>query len=153
MAIRSVPLEDRFWSKVLKTDTCWLWQRQLNNKGYGCFYFSHSGNRRNMYAHRMSWIMANGPIPAGLNVLHICDTPACVNPSHLRLGSQADNISDCKSKGRFADTRAHGAKLSEQQVRAIRNDARKHHLIAADYGVKRDAIWKIKNNRSWTFLP
>lgn len=72
---------------------CWLWARAYTGNGYG-----QLGRRG---AHRASWEAFNGPIPDGLWVLHKCDTPACVNPHHLRLGSQKDNMSECGSKGRI----------------------------------------------------
>src|SRR5262245_50376469 len=103
MAVKYLTREDRFWAKVNKTDGCWLWTAQVNNKGYGRFYYypKTETHRRSwgIYAHRLSWMLANGEIPEGMNVLHRCDTPACVNPEHLFLGTQADNMHDCKIKG------------------------------------------------------
>lgn len=87
-----------FWSRVNKTDTCWLWTGATNKPGYGKF---HNGSCVEM-AHRYSWTLANGPIPAGLWVLHRCDVPACVHPEHLFLGTCQDNAKDCYHKGRSA---------------------------------------------------
>lgn len=78
-----------------KTD-CWLWQNYRQSSGYGQTYVE--GKR--ILAHRLSWMAFKGPIPEGLNVLHKCDTKRCVNPAHLFLGSQADNVKDCIDKGR-----------------------------------------------------
>lgn len=89
-------LATRFWAKVHKTERCWLWQG-AKAWGYGKIYVEGHVIR----AHRVAWEMTHGPIPEGLLVLHECDTPACVNPSHLRLGTQRENISDCRSRGRF----------------------------------------------------
>lgn len=86
----------RFWNKVEKTDGCWLWTASTFTDGYGKFKFDGK-NRR---AHRMSWIMENGEIPDGMVVLHSCDTPLCVNPAHLSLGTPKDNTQDMIKKNR-----------------------------------------------------
>jgi hypothetical protein len=152
MADPNPTLEQRFWSKVRKTETCWLWQRQLNNKGYGRFlFYSRSTGRtsRGMYAHRVSWILINGPIPEDVNVLHRCDTPACVNPAHLFLGTQADNMADCSDKGRFCRDGCppHRRKLTTHDVIAIREDGRTHAQISRAYGISRGYVNNIKQRR------
>lgn len=81
------PLEDRFWEKVSKTESCWIWEATLTRKGYGMV--SVEGKARQ--AHRVSWSLANGPIPNGMLVDHICHNHACVNPEHLRLASAKSN--------------------------------------------------------------
>lgn len=87
--------QNRFWSKVQKTDSCWLWTAAKTDRGYGsfCNRFGH-----NVGAHIFSFELHKGQ--ARGYVCHTCDNPACVNPSHLFLGSQLDNMSDCKAKGR-----------------------------------------------------
>lgn len=158
MATSNLTLAERFWSKVLKTETCWLWQRQVNNKGYGCLsmYRADKGRHYPTYAHRVAWSLTNGPIPDGLNVLHHCDTPACVNPDHLFLGSQRDNMRDCRDKGRLNLTirmKTANSHLTEHQVREIRIDTRPHRVIAAVYGLKdRNTVWKIKHRRTWAWV-
>lgn len=92
-------LEERFWKKVLKTEGCWLWLGAPTTVGYGLIW----ANRRNWFAHRLSWQFHCGPIPEGdgyhgMCVLHHCDTPLCVRPDHLFLG--ADNNADMMMKGR-----------------------------------------------------
>ena len=82
-----IPLEERFWSKVLKTDGCWIWQGGLDYDGYG--QIKNVGTDR---AARVSWRIANGAIPKGLVVDHICRVRSCVNPSHLRLLTNTQNI-------------------------------------------------------------
>jgi endogenous inhibitor of DNA gyrase (YacG/DUF329 family) len=86
----------RFWARVAKSEDCWLWQGPLLRDGYG----QVSTNGRPKPAHRISWEAADGPIPTGLYVLHRCDTPACVRPEHLFLGTAADNYADSRAKGR-----------------------------------------------------
>src|SRR4030043_361681 len=92
-------VEKRFWNKVNKTDDCWIWTAYCNKKEYGCFKFQDKSE----LAHRVSWIIHNGPIPNGLHVLHKCDNPPCVRPDHLFLGTDKDNANDRISKGRFVD--------------------------------------------------
>jgi len=92
--------EQRFWNKVNKTDTCWLWTASKRNKGYGAFSYTRDGKMIQDRAHRYSWEIHKGSIPEGLFVLHSCDVPACVNPSHLFLGNNQENVDDMMNKGR-----------------------------------------------------
>ena len=92
------PMEIRFWRFVEKTEGCWLWTGAKTGGGYG--YIRRSGKEK-MSAHRASWEMHNGPVPEGLWVLHRCDTPACVRPDHLFVGTRADNMRDAHEKGRI----------------------------------------------------
>lgn len=86
----------RFWSRVSRRENgCWIWTGNLNEGGYG--QFSAGGE---VLAHRFSWRLHFGEITEGASVLHDCDTPACVAPAHLWLGSQVDNQADAKAKGR-----------------------------------------------------
>lgn len=92
-------LESRFWSKVRKTDGCWLWIGGKGHNGYGTLYVAGAANRQ-MKAHRLSWRIHFGTIPGGLWVLHHCDNPPCVRPDHLFLGNRSDNMKDAGRKGR-----------------------------------------------------
>ena len=93
------PLEERFWEKVDKTPTCWLFQAAVTSNGYGHFSVGgRAGGRRR--AHRVAWELTFGPIPDGLFVLHRCDTRLCVNPTHLFLGTLRETTQDMWSKGR-----------------------------------------------------
>jgi hypothetical protein len=93
---RRKSVADRFWSKVDKSDTCWIWRGATANKGYGSF--RHKDKSRG--AHAVAYELTYGPIPKGMCVMHSCDNPPCVNPAHLSLGTKADNTADMMKKGR-----------------------------------------------------
>jgi hypothetical protein len=109
----------RFWAKVHKTPVCWIWRGRVTPFGYGTFWFEG----KDKPAHRVSWILTNGPIIGDLDVCHRCDVPDCVRPDHLFLGTAHDNIMDCERKGRAVHPRGEAAgkaKLTERQVLCIR---------------------------------
>jgi hypothetical protein len=94
----------------------------------------------------------NGPIPKGMDVLHRCDNPPCINPEHLFLGTQADNNADRDAKGRCRvahGEKQHAAKLTQAQVLAIREDRRSQRKIAAAYHVNQGTISSIKLRKTW----
>ena len=109
--------EARFWAKVMKMDTCWLWTGGSNAGGYGHF----SVNRKSMMAHRISFELHHGRWPTGF-VLHHCDTPACVNPDHLYEGTSQDNVDDMMLRRRDAlrGERNYACKMSDADVMAAR---------------------------------
>ena len=157
----------RFWSKVDRgtPDACWLWQAGVNARGYGRIGW---GDRHSVaLAHRVAWELTHGAIPAGKHVLHACDIPACVNPAHLRLGTDADNMRDMLERGRSwmqrrpelaaRGSRNGNARFTEAQVAAIRVEyaaggvsikalARRHRV--AEYGMS-----LLLKRRTWRHVP
>jgi hypothetical protein len=134
---------------------CALWLGGSKPKGYGAIYLA--GATR--IAHRVSYEAHVGPIPDGLWVLHRCDTPACINPEHLFLGTVADNHRDMRAKGRQAvmlGEDGSNAKLRTADIPAIRSRTHAGESaasIARDYGVSKKAIVDIASGRTWTTVP
>lgn len=109
----------RFWSKVERrgADECWPWRAAIHPGGYGMLGVKH----RPFLTHRVSWAIANGPIPDGMCVLHRCDNPPCVNPAHLFLGTQGDNMADKVLKGRQQrGESAYNTKYPDETIRTVR---------------------------------
>lgn len=150
----------RFWSKVDKSGDCWIWTACQKDTGYG--QFRVNGHTR--MVHQLSWELHKGPVPRGLCVLHDCpagDNPACVNPAHLWLGTQADNMRDMDAKKRRVPPDTSGeknpaAKLTEADVLAIRASYvfRKVtvKMLAARYGLHHLHVWEIIARKSWAHI-
>jgi HNH endonuclease len=140
---------DRFWQKVKKNHGCWLWTGATNNKGYGVFKYEAG-----RLAHRFSFFLHNTNSPRPVLVLHRCDNPICVRPSHLRARDQTDNMRDILLRGRANGRRR--SRLTPDDVRAIRKRLKPglNNLteIAADYGITKGAVGHIKYGQSWAWL-
>ena len=138
--------EERFhkFYEIMPSD-CWEWQKSLDRDGYGYFWYDSKTSR----GHKYAWELYFGD-RGGLCVLHTCDNPCCVNPDHLFLGTHQDNVKDRDSKGRqVKGSKQHLSKLTEEQVRAIRKDSRKHRIIANEYNIAKSNIWFIKSRTTW----
>ena len=141
---------DEKWIPVPESG-CWLWTEGCFSHGYAAFWL----DGRQHHAHRVSWEFNVGPIPEGLCVLHKCDVKSCVNPAHLFIGTQADNMQDMVRKGRkwTAPGEAHSnAKLTEAAVLAIRADERPYRIIADELGVSQALVCNIRQRTAWTHL-
>lgn len=142
-----LPVAVRFWALVQKGADCWLWSGFNNPKGYGNFTIE-SG--RVVLSHRFAYEISVGVIPEGSCVLHRCDTPACVNPAHLFIGSKADNNADMMAKGRYARGERNGlSKLDDARVQRIRAAVGTHRSIAAEFGVHQSTVTRIKSGVIW----
>lgn len=141
-------------------DQCWLWQAARGKKGYG---FISIGGHRVKQAHRVAFELFRGPIPDGKCVLHSCDNPPCVRPSHLFLGTQLVNAQDRDAKGRAGGWSRKGeahaeAKLTEAQVLKIRrvyvrNGGENSGIgLARQYGVSETTIRRIMKRRLWRHI-
>lgn len=149
-------IEERFLANVRKTETCWLWTASTTSWGYGQIMHKGKGSR----AHRVSWELHNGPIPTGLFVCHHCDVPACVNPAHLFLGTNAENLADMDAKGwrvnprRSGPGEVHGhVTLTEKQVLDIcQRPSQGLGTLAKEFNVTRTQISRIRRRKAWTHL-
>lgn len=153
----------RFWAKVDKrgADECWEWTGS-RTRNYG--QLASERSRPPYKAHRLSWVIHRGPIPAGLHVCHSCDNPPCVNPAHLWLGTDDDNHKDMIRKGRrdYSKTnfargeRVNTAKLTAQQVREIRErytgDRKTLALLSLEYGITVANILNVIERKTWRHI-
>jgi hypothetical protein len=163
-----VPLRERLERKLDRSggpNACWPWQGATDHKGYGVIGLGRRADGTDR-THQVAWMLAHGPIPRGLCVLHKCDNPPCCNDAHLFLGTIADNNRDMVAKGRHAWTKnphlrargeRHGrAKLTDDAVREIR--ARyaaggvTQRELAAAHGVDQQVIWAIIHRRRWAHV-
>lgn len=149
MAAQNLTREQRFWLKVKKTETCWLWVACICRR-YGLFFV---GNGKFSTAHRFSWELTHGQVPDGLWVLHRCDVPTCVRPDHLFLGTNYDNTQDKVRKGRHQrGERTYNHKITETQARSIRESRDPQRVIARQFGIDQALVWRIKHRKSWAHI-
>lgn len=149
----------RFWTKANLTANiklCWNWTRSKSRTGYGFFSFCD----RMIVAHRISYYFYYGVDPKELKVCHSCDNPSCVNPNHLFLGTQADNVLDCAKKGRIVGPGIgelnRESKLKEQEVLEIRNlyskGGESHRTLGRKFNVSRGLIRSIVKRWTWKHI-
>jgi hypothetical protein len=140
---------------VIDANNCWIYQGAVKKLGHPYGWVAYKGTQMN--AHRASWIQSNGEIPLGLNVCHKCDVPQCINPEHLFLGTQKENVLDMWNKGRHPRLNLGGeknraSKLNLEQVREIRlmlSQNIKQRVIGEKFNISQPAISDIKNKRRW----
>ena len=132
---------------------CWLWLGAWNRGRYGDAR-KHGGKRRAL-AHRMFFAVYKGDIPKGMEVCHKCDTPPCVNPDHLFLGTHKDNMRDCSRKGRIAGDLKRDTKLNTEKVILIRERVmagESRRALGREFGVNENAIRQVISGRTWSFV-
>ena len=142
----AVPIAIRFWDKVQLSEGCWLWTGATNPHGYGLISYKRS---RCKLAHRLAWELLRGPIPEGVDVLHDCDNPPCVNPAHLFLGNEQDNVNDMYSKGR--QNNVGRRRLSKEhifEIKARLAEGQRPVDIAPRYSVTQQYVSQLR-----TFTP
>ena len=144
--------DDRFWSYVNKTATCWEWTGGLNGKGYGGFWL----NGKTILAHRHSYELSKANEPS-LFLLHSCDNPKCVNPEHLREGTHQENMDDKVQRNRayrpigILNTQS---KISDAVAQQIRDEYKPRKvtqkMLSEKYGICQQTISKIILNKTWS---
>lgn len=133
------PFEDCY--KVDKNG-CWLWMRAMMRNGYGLKWHREKFDG----AHRVSWLIHHGEIPSGISVLHRCDVKKCVNPEHLFLGTQKENLLDMAIKGRTT------SRFTETEVRAMKKmrlSGKTLRAIGSVFGVRKQTIHEIVSGHTW----
>lgn len=162
------PVEERLWSRVDKDGpiiytelgACWIWTGGKSRDSHQYGRIDYQGKIR--HTHQVSWILTNGPIPQGMHVLHKCDNPPCVNPSHLYLGDDADNHRDAIARGRigavlhpesYRGTGNSKARLDDDKVREIRSryatGSASSIFLGKLFGVSSTTILKIIKRELW----
>ena len=161
----------RFWNRVDRTGDCWLWTGPKTGNGYGAIREDYP-SRKQVSAHRASWVIHFGPIAPGLEVCHHCDNPICVRPEHLFLGTTKANAVDRSRKGRSgagdrSGRRLHperypngsdviGAKLTDDVVRVMRqryaSGQANMPALAAEHGVSVNTVSRIINRLAWSHV-
>lgn len=156
---RRIPAADRFWPKVDTSagpNGCWPWQGARDDYGYGFFRLVPGENMRK--THRVAWLLTNGD-PGDMIVCHTCDNPPCVNPSHLFIGTNQDNVDDRVAKNRSSRKCPHSgetspsAKLTSLQVVEIRRRYAAGGIsqlaLGTEYGVSQTQVGRIVRNVRW----
>lgn len=151
MIERGSPFEDRFIPEP--NSGCWIWLGATNNKGYGVLSIKKDGSWKVVLATRFSYELHHGPIQPGLCALHKCDTPICINPDHLFLGTKRDNTLDAVRKGRIKFGETNGvARLTSDQVIAIRDElaiGASQAELAAKFQIHQSEISRIASRKRW----
>lgn len=133
------------------TDDCVAWPLATTKFGHGCCSLNRKvaaehGLPRVINAHRASYLQNIGEIPEGLVVRHSCHNPSCINPRHLSVGTQKDNIWDSIVDGRIP------IKLTEDTARAIKASTGSQRKVAKQYGVSPTVVWHIRNGSKWSHI-
>lgn len=143
------PFEKKFWDKIEKTESCWLWHGTRSDNGYGKVRYRD----RQDLSHRVSYIIHKGEIPVGMVVRHKCDNPPCCNPDHLELGTVADNTCDKMMKQRQAQGERQGhAKFTTETVneaKRLRSEGWTYLELERHFSISRQTISKAIRGETW----
>ena len=145
---------ERFWEKVFKGSDCWEWQASLTTYGYGQFAFHDGTKVLRVDAHRAVLMLRGIPL-VGICVLHECDNPKCVRPSHLKLGTKAENSEDMVKRGRSCrGVDRSNAVLTPTLVREIRkrSECESSHSLAREYGITQPALYRVIKGQRWAWV-
>ena len=158
--------EQQFWDSMerLPWSGCWIWTKASLHYGYGgVVWYPHPGAKHVLTGiHRVAWILTYGPIPPGLHVCHTCDNPPCIEPLHLFIGTNQDNLRDAYLKGRYhsrniARGEAHrSAKLTAAQVselRSLRAAGVSLRTLGARYGINSGTVSRAATGKTWKTVP
>lgn len=170
---KRTPFEKRFWQQTRSgyPDECWVWIGTLNRLGYGRIGLGGK-NAKIIAAHRASWVLHQGEIPAGMHVLHSCDNRKCVNPAHLSIGTHAENMRDRDAKGRQAKGLRNGRHTHPEAtvrgdrhpkatlkcgdvllIRAAYKAGRTRAELARAFGVSHNNVSYVVSRKTWAHLP
>ena len=145
LAAKREPIEVIFFRHVDKQSGCWMWTWLRDKDGYGLLPYAGKLRR----AHVVSLEIDGRPVPKGMFGCHHCDTPGCVNPAHLYVGTHAQNMADAKKRRRMNPN----AKLTVNQVVAIRKATGTNAAIAARFEIAPSSVSHIKTRKTWRHLP
>lgn len=146
-----IKLQERLFKKTKEENGCWIWMKGKDLYGYGRTTIKNTS----ISAHRASWIAWKGDIPDKIYVLHKCDNPQCINPDHLFLGTQKDNMKDMISKKRDLKAKGENSGTSKlkneqiEQIEQIRESIKSSYDISKDFNVSASNIRAIRNNKTW----
>jgi hypothetical protein len=157
---RSIPVAERFEQHIgpVTESGCILWTGPTDPDGYGSFKVTIDNKRKHVRAHRVAYERVNGPIPCGQCVCHKCDTPLCINPEHMFLGTDTDNMADKTSKGRQARGASVGlAKMTEELVVELRRRYAMGGIsildLAREFGITQNPAWMAIKRKTWKHIP
>ena len=152
MARPRIPIHEKIERSIVRIPEsgCWIWMKKVNHRGYG---MTCLGKGSNLSAHRASYESKYGAIPNGMMALHICDISSCVNPDHIFIGTQQDNLTDKVLKKRQANGQNHGmSKLKEFEAKEIKYSEEKTIKLALRFNCSPVMVRQIRQGKYWKHI-